>query len=332
MDRARPPGIDDDWLKLEFVVRHEHSGWRADLFISHQIPRLSRTRVQKILSRSAFDTKGRRVKPNRAVAEGDRIIIYRPPPEEPEVPRHFGILYEDADLLGIDKPAGLPVHPTARYHLNTLTALLRERYGDAPPILAHRIDSETSGVLLLAKTKRAERLLKVMFARREIRKRYLAIVKGVPDPAAGRIEVPLGPDQAGPVKVKMAPDPEGLPALTQYRVLDALGDTALLECRPRTGRQHQIRAHLAHLGHPIVGDKMYGDDPALFLEYIEQGATSEIIERAGAPRHFLHASSVAFAHPTEGRSMTIESPLPEDMARHVSGRLARGRSATNTNS
>jgi 23S rRNA pseudouridine1911/1915/1917 synthase len=316
----RPPDIDGDWIPLEFVVRREHAGWRADIFISHQIPRLSRTRVKRILSRSAFDETGRRVKPNRAVREGDRITVFRPPPEEPNVPRHFGVLYEDPDLLVIDKPAGLPVHPTARYHRNTLTALLRERFGETPPILAHRIDSETSGVLILAKTKRAERQLKVMFARREVSKRYLAIVSGVPEPPEGRIEVPLGPDKAGPVRVKMAPDPDGLPALTEYRVLEALGNSALIECRPRTGRQHQIRAHLAHLGHPIVGDKMYGEDAGLFLEYIEQGPTPEILRRAGAPRHFLHAASISFVHPMQRAPLKVESPLPEDMATYLARR------------
>jgi 23S rRNA pseudouridine1911/1915/1917 synthase len=317
---ARPRDIDEDWIPLEFVVRREHAGWRADIFISHQIPRLSRTRVKRILSRSAFDETGRRVKPNRAVREGERITVFRPPPEEPNVPRHFGVLYEDSDLLVIDKPAGLPVHPTARYHKNTLTALLRERFGETPPLLAHRIDSETSGALILAKTKPAERQLKIMFARREVKKRYLAIVSGVPEPLEGRIEVPLGPDKAGPVRVKMAPDPEGLLALTEYRVLEALGDAALVECRPRTGRQHQIRAHLAHLGHPIIGDKMYGEDVGLFLEYIEQGPTKALLERAGAPRHFLHAASISFTHPTREKPLKVESPLPGDMAAYLAAR------------
>lgn len=314
---VRPPGIDADWIPIEFVVRREHSGWRADIFVAHQIPRLSRTRVKRILGKSAFDGEGRKMKANRTVFEGDRITIYRPPPEEPDVPRHFGVLYEDEDLLGVDKPAGLPVHPTARYHKNTLTALLRERFGDTPPILAHRIDSETSGVLLLAKTKSAERRLKLKFAKREVRKRYLAIVNGIPEPNAGRIEVALGPDTAGPVKVKMAADPAGLPALTEYRVVQRLSASALLECRPRTGRQHQIRAHLAHIGHPIVGDKMYGADGELFLDYIARGGTPDIVERAGAPRHFLHAASISLVHPVTEAELTVESPLPSDMSDYL---------------
>lgn len=317
MNEELPENIGADWIRLEFIVRREHAGWRADLFISNQIPRLSRTRVQKILKKAAFDEHGLPIKPNRSVREGERICIYRPPPEEPEVPREFGVLYEDDSILVIDKPAGLPVHPTARFHRNTLTALLRERYGEERPILAHRLDSETSGALLTAKTREAERLLKVMFARRQIQKLYLAIVRGIPEPPHGRIESALGPDTEGPVKVKMACRTDGLPALTEYRIVQALASVCLLECRPRTGRQHQIRAHLAHIGHPIVGDKMYGPDPLLFLDYLEQGASPDIISRAGAKRHYLHAAALSFEHPIEKRPMTIKSPIPEDMSRFL---------------
>ena len=309
----RPSDIDPDWLALTFEVKREQAGRRADIFISNRIPRLSRTRVKQIIERSAYAADGRKVKPNRAVREGEVITIFRPPPEEPDVPRHFGVLYEDEWILAVDKPAGLPVHPTARFHANTLTALLRERYGEDPPRLAHRIDSETSGIVLCAKTKAAESAIKLLFAGRRVSKVYLAAVFGVPDPPEGRIETPLGPDLEGPIKVKMACRPDGLPALTAYRVLKKGIDASLVECRPRTGRQHQIRAHLAHIGHPIIGDKMYGPDPSLFLDYIDSGPTAEILERAGAPRHFLHAASITFDHPESGAPFTVNAPLPQDM-------------------
>ncbi len=316
--KERPEHISPEWIRLDFVVPREYAGWRADRFISNRIPRLSRTRVQKVLRRAGFDAEGRPVKPNRPLAEGECISIYRPPPEEPDAPRVFGVLFEDEWILAVDKPAGLPVHPTARYHRNTLTALLRERYGDDDrPILAHRIDSETSGVLLCAKTRESERALKMMFADRKISKRYLAVVRGVPSKPAARIEVPLGLDKASPIRVKMAFDPEGLPALTEYRVLSEREDVSFLECRPRTGRQHQIRAHLAHIGHPIVGDKMYGVSPSVFLEYIEQGMTSEIEQRVGARRHLLHAASISLTHPMTNDPLEVECPLPEDMSSHL---------------
>jgi 23S rRNA pseudouridine1911/1915/1917 synthase len=311
--KERPPGIDPDFLELEFVVRREYAGWRADLFISNRIPRLSRTRVQKILRKAAFDENGRPVKPNRKLAEGERITIYRPAPDEPDVPRHFGVLFEDEFILAVDKPAGLPVHPTARYHRNTLTAVLREQYGEKRPILAHRIDSETSGVVLCAKTSETERALKIMFANHQVQKRYLAVVYGAPSPEKSRIEVPLGFDTEGPIRVKMAYRENGLPSLTEYQVIKNMTHTAFLECRPRTGRQHQIRVHLAHIGHPIVGDKMYGEDPSVFLDYLVNGLTPDIEQRAGAKRQALHAASVSFVHPHTEEQMVIESPLPEDI-------------------
>jgi 23S rRNA pseudouridine1911/1915/1917 synthase len=313
MDK-RPEGIDPDWIQFEFTVPREYAGWRADRFVANRMPRLSRTRIQKILTTVGFDEEGRSIKSNRSLAEGERVILFRPPPKEPDTPRYFGVLFEDEWILAVDKPACLPVHPTARYHNNTLTALLRERYGDDRPILAHRLDSETSGVLLCAKTKEAERALKVMFAKRRIQKLYLAIVKGVPSPLISRIEAPLGPDKDGPVHVKMAARPDGLPALTEYRVVKDLGDSSLVECRPRTGRQHQIRAHFAHIGHPIVGDKMYSDDKELFLDYLEQGMTEEIEQRTGAKRHLLHAASISFAHPITKKEVKVDAPIPDDMA------------------
>ncbi|MDJ0763947.1 MAG: RluA family pseudouridine synthase [Myxococcota bacterium] len=311
--RHRPCGIDPEWIELVFVVPREYSGWRVDRFIANRIPRLSRTRVQRILTRAGFDAQGRLLKPNYSVSAGEHITLYRPRPDEPDVNRTFGVLFEDKWILAVDKPAGLPVHPTARFHRNTLTALLREQYGDTPPILAHRIDRETSGVLLCAKTREAERLLKVMFAKRGIAKRYLAIVRGMPAPRASRIEIPLGPDVASPIRVKMAHQPDGLSALTEYRVLTGNADASLVECRPRTGRQHQIRAHFESIGHPIVGDKMYGVEPALFLSYLANGLTPDLERRFGAQRQLLHASAVMFCHPLTGEDLALESPLPDDM-------------------
>ncbi|MDD5308650.1 MAG: RluA family pseudouridine synthase [Deltaproteobacteria bacterium] len=315
----RPDGIDPEWMALDLVVGREHAGWRADRFVAARIPRLSRTRVQHILRRAAIDDSGRPIKPNRVLAEGERITLFRPAPVEPDTPRSFGVVYEDEQILAVDKPAGLPVHPTARYHRNTLTALLAERYGDKRPILAHRIDSETSGIVLCGKTPEAERALKILFLEREVSKTYLAVVRGVPTPPEGRIEVPLGLDRGSVVRVKMAYDPQGLPALTEYRVLRAFGDMALVEARPRTGRQHQIRAHLAHIGHPIVGDKIYADE-TIFVEYAASGMTPELAARAGFPRQALHAAAVSFVHPFEKRPLTIESPLPADILGLVNGR------------
>lgn len=310
----RPPHIDSEYLEITFVVARELSGWRADRYVAHRIPRLSRTRVQRILASSAFDDAGNPLKPNRVLRAGERITIYRKPPEEPDAPRDFGVLMEDEWVLAVDKPPGLPVHPSARYHRNTLTALLEERYGRPRPAIAHRLDSETSGVVLCGKGLEAERALKRAFAQRAVRKTYLAVVAGAIEPPEGRIEAPLAPDRSSAIHVKMGcGDPAGLPSLTEYRTLEIRGGLSLVELRPRTGRQHQIRAHLAHVGHPIVGDKMYGPDETLFLEYLETGPTPDLVRRAGHVRQALHAAALELVHPFRGEELRVASPLPADI-------------------
>ncbi|MCK9460170.1 MAG: RluA family pseudouridine synthase [Proteobacteria bacterium] len=311
----RPEHVDPEFIELTFVVAREFSGWRADRYIAHRVPRLSRTRVQRILKENAFDEAGLAVKPNRVLRAGERITVYKRPPEEPDTPRSFGVLVEDEWLLAVDKPPCLPVHPTARYFKNTLTALLEERYGKPHPMIAHRLDSETSGIVLCVKGIDAERAIKGMFADRKMSKTYLAVVTGALDPPAGRIEAPLSSDASSAIRVKMGcRDPDGLPSLTDYRTIEVRGERSLVELHPRTGRQHQIRAHLAHVGHPIVGDKMYGPDETLFLEYIETGPTDELVRRAGHRRHALHAAELAFVHPFTKEPIRIVSPLPEDIA------------------
>jgi 23S rRNA pseudouridine1911/1915/1917 synthase len=317
----RPGNIPDEYIEISLTVSREFAGWRVDRFVALRIPRLSRTRVQRILERFAFDDEGRPFKSSRALREGERVTIFKPPPDEPDVPRSFGVAYEDEWFLAVDKPPGLPVHPTARYLHNTLTGLLDERYGRAGrPVLVHRLDSETSGLVLCARTPEAERAAKRLFAKREVRKTYLAVVRGVLDPPAGRVEAPIGPDRESAIRVKMGcRDPYGLPALTEYRMLETRGGYCLVEARPRTGRQHQIRVHLAHIGHPIVGDKMYGPDESLFLEYVEHGPSADLARRAGHRRQALHAARLELTHPFTQASLVVESPLPRDLADLLSG-------------
>jgi 23S rRNA pseudouridine1911/1915/1917 synthase len=299
-------------------VPTECGGWRLDHFLKRRIGRLSRTRIQSIIGDQIFFSDGRTVRPAATVRAGETIWLRRPAPSEPDVPRHFQVLLEDPSFLCIDKPAGLPMHTTAKFWRNTLTALLRERYPGQRMDVAHRIDRETSGVLLIARGRAAASFLTRAFASRAIEKTYLALVKGSP-PDQGRIDLPLRLLETRS-RIMMGPAGEGsgLPAVTRFRVLRRFRDHALCEATPETGRQHQIRVHFQSLGHPIVGDKLYGAGEALFMRSCEEGVTAELLAHFdGFPRHALHAHRLTFPHPVTRAPITVESPLPPDITAHL---------------
>jgi len=311
----RPPQIPEDYLELVIEVTPQYAGWRADRFVAHRIPRLSRNRIQQIFKVRAFDGNGRPMKADQRMRTGECIVMYRSPPDEPVPDAELVVLYEDEWFIAVDKPPGLAEHPTAKHHHHTVTWLLEERFGrENRPNLAHRIDAETSGVLLCTRDLDAEREMKKMFARRDVRKQYVAIVRGILDPPSGRIEVPIAPNPHSIVKARMwCGDPQGMPALTEYETIRVIGDCTFVRLKPRTGRQHQLRVHLDHIGHTIVGDKLYGPDESLFLDYIHGGLTEDIIRRAGHRRQALHAARLEFRHPVTRQQVVIESPLPADM-------------------
>ncbi|HVR62876.1 MAG TPA: RluA family pseudouridine synthase [Polyangia bacterium] len=318
MSTSAPPPPDEApaIISLRIPVPRECEGWRLDHFLKRRIGRLSRTRIQAIIETQVALSDGRRARPSSAVRAGDVVLLNRPAPVEPEVPRRFDVIYEDADVLVIDKPAGLPMHTTAKFWRNTLTALLRERYPKEPMEVAHRIDRETSGVLLVARHRRAASWLKRAFARRAVGKCYLALVKGQP-PDGGVIDQPLRLLDS-PTHVMMGAAPDGLPALTRFLVVRRFAQHALVEATPETGRQHQIRVHLAGIGHPIVGDKLYGAGERLFMRACDEGLTPELLALFDSlPRHALHAHRLTFPHPTTRAPMTVESPLPADLVAYM---------------
>ena len=240
-------------------------------------------------------------------------------PEEPPLPP-VPVIYEDESLIVLEKPAGLAVHPTARYHRCTLTAFLRTLGQKADP--AHRLDRETSGLLVCGKGSAVTAVLKRAFATRQVEKRYLAIVEGWPGETTFEISLPLQLGR-GEVRVRMEVG-NGKPALTEatvkQRLLSPPGDRfALLELVPRTGRQHQLRAHLAAVGHPIVGDKIYGFDERCFVRFTEGAQTVEDQQHLRLPRQALHACSLSLNHPRSTQPCTWTSPLPVDLAGFLEG-------------
>jgi 23S rRNA pseudouridine1911/1915/1917 synthase len=306
--------VENGEIVLRFLVEAECSGWRLDRYLGRRIPRLSRNRIQGILRREATLRGRGGLRPASRVRAGDEILLRRPLPEEPDVPRDFRVIHQDEHVLALDKPAGLPVHATARYHLHTLTQLLRERYPGRAPTVAHRLDRETSGLLLCGRSIDAARALKTAFESRRVAKRYLCIVHGELR-GEGVIDAPLRLSD-GPVRIRMEVAAGGLLSRTRYVARERLGRFTLVEAAPETGRQHQIRAHLAWIGHGVVGDKLY-PDPAPFMEFVETGMTEALLARLLLPRHALHAASLQFPHPADGRPFTLASDLPPDLCDFV---------------
>jgi 23S rRNA pseudouridine1911/1915/1917 synthase len=316
----RPDEIPSDAVVTVLRVPPESAGMRLDLFVQTQLKRTSRTRTQAIIRRSAFDAEGKRLRANDRVFAEQRVLLWREPWDEVAVPTDLPILYEDAHLFAVAKPAGVPVHPTARYHRNTVVKLLALVRGSESFTLAHRLDRETSGVLLLAKTREADRGIKRQLEDRAgVEKRYLAITWGAPADDEFRVDKPLELDTASRLRVRMrvAREGTGLSAATRFRVLARArhGDRtyALVRCDLETGRQHQIRVHLADIGCPVVGDKLYGPDPELFARGADQTLTEADHALLELARHALHAQRFAFDHPITRERLAIEAPVPADL-------------------
>jgi 23S rRNA pseudouridine1911/1915/1917 synthase len=318
-EARRPEGIPPDAVVTVLRVPPESAGMRLDRFVQSQLKRTSRTRAQFIVRRSAFDVAGQRLCVSDRVFAEQRVLLWREPWDEIAVPTELPVLYEDAYLFAIAKPAGVPVHPTARYHRNTVVKLLAAERGHEDFTLAHRLDRETSGVLLLAKTLEADRgIKKQLEARVTVEKRYLALTWGAPPEDEQRVALPLELDPESRLRVRMriAAAGMGLAAATRFTVLARAENEgrryALVACDLETGRQHQIRVHLAALGCPVVGDKLYGPDPELFARGADQTLTDEDHARLEMGRHALHAQRLAFNHPVTGVRLSIEAPLPDD--------------------
>lgn len=320
-----PEGVARDALASVYTVPPERAGMRLDRFLVACMPRLSRTRAANIAKSFAYTAEGRRLDAAARTQAGMVVVLFRPAWEEPADASALRVLYEDEVLVAVDKPAGLAVHPTANAHNHTLLAQLRARYPGEPIGLAHRLDKETSGVVLAARRLDAEVKLKQDFASRSVHKVYLAVAYGVPSEERFVVDAPLGlADSVVRVRMEVKPESQGgQAARTRVTVLEALGAYSLLQCEPETGRQHQIRVHLAHAGHPLVGDKLYAHGEELFLRAQREGMSDELRAMLLLERQALHAHRITVEHPTRHEALTLEAPLAADLSAFAEAQRAR---------
>ena len=279
------------------------AGCRLDQFLAQADLGLTRSRLRRLISDGNILVNGAAAKPAHRLHSGDQVSVSVPAPRPSGVVAQdipIAVVYQDADLVVIDKPAGLSVHPGPghpdRTLVNGLLAMCPDIQGiggEIRPGIVHRLDKDTSGLMIAAKTHDSHIRLSQQIKDRQVSKGYLALVEGTPSPELGTIDVPIGRDPRR--RTRMAVVPEGRESRTGYTIIERAGAHSLLELQLHTGRTHQARVHLAWLGHPLLGDGVYGRRSPLLA------------------RHFLHAHHLAFAHPASGEPMEFRSQLPADL-------------------
>ena len=287
--------------EIEFTA--DSSGERLDKVLAARLDQFSRVQIQALIRDGQVTVGGRPAKSSYRVESGDLIRVQVPVPEVEDAPAPeaipLDVLFENDDLAAIDKPAGMVVHPAYGHRSGTLVNAVLARW---PSIAAwgeperagivHRLDKETSGVIVVAKTPSALETLRAQFKERAVEKRYLALVEGTPDTPDGIIDAPIGRDPNQRKRMAVARD--GREAVTEFHVIEQYDEFSLMEVFPKTGRTHQIRVHLAFIGHPVVGDTVYGRRR----------------QRIKMKRHFLHAAAISFPLPGSSEIVTVEAPLP----------------------
>jgi 23S rRNA pseudouridine1911/1915/1917 synthase len=302
------PQVSDRVLSFRF---DKQTPERLDKFLVEQLQEFSRSRIQGLISDGFVDVNGRTAKKAGQSLESGFDVTVRVPPAAPtnliaeDIP--LDILFENDDLLVVNKPAGMVVHPAAGHASGTLVNAvlgydpeIEGIGGEERPGVVHRLDKETSGLILLAKNERAHRWLQDQFRLRKVEKTYLALVDGKPPTPSGRVETYIGRDPSHRKKMAIVPESRGREAISEYKTVEAFKDHTLLEFHPHTGRTHQIRLHCAFLGCPVVGDEIYG----------RKKSSVEI------NRHFLHAYRLKIILPGEKKPKFFEAPLPEEL-QHV---------------
>jgi 23S rRNA pseudouridine1911/1915/1917 synthase len=301
---------------IDVRLEPAHAGWRLDRALAAAVPSLSRERLKSLIRSGAVETQGAALRdPAIKVRGGEQLSVAVPEPtpaynEPQDIP--LTIVFEDEHLLVVDKPVGLVVHPAAGNFDGTLVnALLHHCAGKlsgiggvARPGIVHRIDKDTSGLLVVAKTDVAHEGLARQFAAHSIDRRYLAIVLGVPKSSAGVVDAALARSAANRKKITIVEGTRGKRSVTHWKRLNVLRDAALVECQLETGRTHQVRVHMASIGHPLIGDPVYG----------RAGKThGKLLKDLQFHRQALHAAALGFTHPVTKRRLSFSSAMPADM-------------------
>ena len=304
---------------MEFIVSTEDAGQRLDLFLVSQLPALSRSRIRSLMDEGRVEVDGSARKASHRVEPGEVVRVEipdQPPPGVEPEPIPLDVLYEDAHIAIINKPAGMVVHPGSGVTTRTMVAALLHRFGAAGlssvggplrPGIVHRLDKETSGAIVVARTDAAHRKLVEDFRARQVQKTYLALLHGRIKGDAGTIELPVARDLRRRSRMT-ARRREGRQARTDWRVRLPLPGFVLIEANLHTGRTHQIRVHFSALGCPVVGDTLYGAPR-------QERVAGELLPPLG--RNFLHAARLAFTHPRTGRPIEARAPLPPELAAYL---------------
>lgn len=318
------PEEDELYEHYSFLAAAGQEPLRVDKFLMNLVRNATRNKIQQAAKAGNIRVNSQQVKQNYRVKPGDtvRVLFEHPPYEYLLNPENIplDIVYEDESLLVVNKPAGMVVHPGHGNYSGTLVNALAYHFSNLPvnsnnrPGLVHRIDKDTSGLLVIAKTEKAMTDLAQQFFDKTTEREYLALVWGTLADEAGTIEGHIGRSPKNRLQMQVFPDGEqGKEAVTHYRVLERLGYVTLVSCRLETGRTHQIRAHMKYIGHPLFNDARYGGDRILkgttFTKY------KQFVENAFQllPRQALHARTLGFRHPVTGQHLHFEAPIPEDM-------------------
>lgn len=311
---------------ISLIVEPQDAGQRLDVYLTTHAQGFSRSRVQKLIETGAVRVNAQNVPSRTPLRAGDRVEMEVPPPEA-AVPQpqamDLEVLFEDEHLLILNKPPGLVVHPGAGQPDGTLVNALLARPGTVSiiggverPGIVHRLDKDTSGLMVIAKTDSTHAALSNALSRREVKRVYHTLALREFKSDSGRIEAPVGRHPTNRVKMAVRPQGQGRSALTHWKVLERFGGISLVECRLATGRTHQIRVHLAHDNHPVLGDDLYGGSVALALQLVSPRDQEVRNALRQVRRQMLHAREIGFTHPVTGTPLHFSSPPPEDF-QHV---------------